>query len=82
MHLLPFRHAFRVAAILVALLAAAPAAHATDAVSNWAAAVDRLDGGRMSRYTISILFPAMHDALNAITPRYHRWTPPAADEPR
>ncbi|MBR0654929.1 phosphatase PAP2 family protein [Plastoroseomonas arctica] len=36
----------------------------------------------MSRYTISIMFPAMHDALNAIQPRYARWNPAAPDEPR
>jgi hypothetical protein len=67
---------------IAALLAFAPVARATDAVSDWAAVVDRFDRGDMSRYTISILFPAMHDALNAIQPRYARWTPPAHDEPR
>lgn len=57
-------------------------ARAADAVGEWVAVVDRLDGGQMRRYTLSILFPAIHDALNAIQPRYTRWTPRAADEPR
>jgi len=82
--LLPFLGTIpRVALVaLVGLLGAITPARATDAVSEWAGVVDRFDRGDMSRYTISILFPAMHDALNAIQPRYARWTPPAADEPR
>ncbi len=76
-------HLLRLAALLGMLLSVfAPPARAADAVGEWVAVVDRLDGGQMRRYTLSILFPAIHDALNAIQPRYGRWTARAADEPR
>jgi hypothetical protein len=77
----PIRAATLLLLLLLPPFLPAPA-RAADAVGEWVAVIDRLDGGQMRRYTLSILFPAIHDALNAIQPRYSRWTPAAAGEPR
>lgn len=66
---------------------ATPAAELDGLVARWVVFADWLAGGPQSAAwpragTIAVVAMAMHDALNAIEPRYARWAPAAASEPR
>ncbi len=72
--------------MLAGVLAAAFAAPgseamAADAVTEWTLEADRLGQGGANWRTLAIMHRAMHDAANAVQPRYARWSPPLADEP-
>ena len=65
----------------MASAAGAEAPAAGGAVTRWSMAADRLGRGAANWRTQAIMHKAMHDALNAVEPRYARWAPPASDEP-
>lgn len=82
----PFKtqHLFRHVALLLALtpLCGAPQpVLAADAVTTWSLLVVGKAIGAFDPHTATLMHAAMHDALNAITPRYARWTAAAPDEP-
>lgn len=54
---------------------------AADAVTEWTLEADRLGQGGANWRTLAIMHRAMHDAVNAVQPRYARWSPALADEP-
>lgn len=75
------QHLFRHVALLLALtpLCGAPQpVSAADAVTTWSRLVSDND---FDPHTATLMHAAMHDALNAIAPRYARWTAAAPDEP-
>ena len=59
---------------------AQPAA-ASDAVTAWTLAADRLGRGGANWRTLAIMHRAMHDAVNAAQPTYARWHPAEPGEP-
>lgn len=67
--------------LVAAASALVPRARAADAVTEWTLEADRLGGGGANWHTLAIMHRAMHDAANAVQPRYARWAPPLADEP-
>lgn len=70
------------AGVLAAAFAAAGSeALAADAVTEWTLEADRLGQGGANWRTLAIMHRAMHDAANAVQPRYARWSPPLAGEP-
>ncbi len=70
------------AGVLVAVFAAgASGALAADAVTEWTLEADRLGQGGANWRTLAIMHQAMHDAANAVQPRYARWSPPLPGEP-
>jgi hypothetical protein len=50
-------------------------------VIRWMLVTDRLSLGVANPQVMAAVAMAMHDALNAVQPRYSRWQAPAADEP-
>jgi hypothetical protein len=66
---------------LAALLGAVQAATAADAVTRWSSLICSQAIGDFDPFVSVLMHVAMHDALNAIDPRYARWTAPAHDEP-
>jgi hypothetical protein len=50
-------------------------------VTAWTVAADMLGGGGVNWRTLAVMHIAMHDALNAVEPRYRRIMPPLPDEP-
>lgn len=54
---------------------------AVNEVTVWTLEADSLGHGGANWHTLAIMHRAMHDAINAIEPRYARWLPPEADEP-
>lgn len=64
-----------------ALATFASKAMAADAVTEWTLEADRLGQGGANWRTLAIMHRAIHDAANAVQPRYARWSPPLADEP-
>ncbi len=52
-----------------------------DAVTEWTLEADRTGHGGANWHTTAIMHQAIHDAANAVEPRYVRWAPPAPDEP-
>lgn len=62
-------------------LASASKAIGADAVTEWTLEADRLGQGNANWRTLAVMHQAMHDAANAVQPRYGRWSPPLADEP-
>ncbi|MCI0427896.1 MAG: hypothetical protein L0Z46_07780, partial [Nitrospiraceae bacterium] len=78
------QHLFRHVALFLALtpLWGAPQpVLAADAVTTWSLLVAGKAIGGFDPHTATLMHAAMHDALNAITPRYARWTAAAPDEP-
>jgi vanadium-dependent haloperoxidase-like protein len=78
------RHPCRCLVRLLALgtlLGALHGARAADAVTTWSSLVVGQATGDFDPFVSALMHAAMHDALNAIKPRYARWTAPAADEP-
>lgn len=78
------QHLFRHVALLLALtpLWGAPQpVLAADAVTTWSLLVVGKATGDFDPHVATLMHAAMHDALNAITPRYARWTAAAPDEP-
>ncbi len=55
---------------------------APDPVTAWTTLADRIGLGGANWRTLAIMHQAMHDARNAVEPRYERWFPPAFDEPK
>jgi hypothetical protein len=53
----------------------------TGAVTVWTVLADRLGSGGPNWRTIALMHLAMHDALNAVEPRFARFAPPVPDEP-
>ena len=64
-----------------AFAVSAPNAMAADAVTEWTLEADRLGQGGANWRTLAIMHQAIHDAVNAVQPRYARWSPSLADEP-
>ena len=64
-----------------AFLTSVPSAVAADAVTEWTLEADRLGQGDANWRTLAIMHQAVHDAANAVQPRYGRWSPPLAGEP-
>ncbi len=62
------------------LLLSAPAR--ADPVTAWTALADRIGQGAANWRTLAIMHQAMHDAWNAVDPRYARWFPATAEEPK
>lgn len=58
-----------------------PDTSAGSLVTRWMLVTDRLSLGVANPQVMAAVAMAMHDALNAVIPRYRRWQPPAADEP-
>jgi PAP2 superfamily protein len=54
---------------------------AADAVTTWTQLVCSGASGDFDPHVATLMHAAMHDALNAITPRYARWTAAAPNEP-
>jgi hypothetical protein len=78
------RHVSRHAALFLALatLWGAPRpVLAADAVTTWSLLVSSDAVDDFDPFVATLMHAAMHDALNAITPRYARWTPAAPGEP-
>lgn len=78
-------HLSRRVALLLALttLYGAPQPSlAADAVTTWSLLALDNEIGDFQPHVATLMHAAMHDALNAITPRYARWTAAAPDEPR
>lgn len=78
------QHLFRHVALLLALtpLWAAPQpVLAADAVTTWSLLVTGKAIGDFDPHVATLMHAAMHDALNAITPRYARYSAAAPDEP-
>jgi hypothetical protein len=48
---------------------------------RWVIITDRLSAGIANPQIMAAVTTAMHDAVNAVEPRYQRWFPAAADEP-
>jgi len=76
-------------AVLPGLLPSCAASLATraaekggDAVTSWTLIADDYGDGSPNWRTLAVMHMAMHDSLNAARPRYARWSPPVADEPR
>ena len=69
------------AAALAALILLPVKARAVDAVTEWTLLADRLGRGYANWRTLAVMHMAMHDAVNAVTPTYARWSPPAPGEP-
>ena len=67
--------------VAAALAASASKALAADAVTEWTLEADRLGHGGANWHTLAIMHQAIHDAANAVQPRYARWSLPLADEP-
>lgn len=65
---------------VAAWLCPAPA-RAADAVTEWTLLADRIGQGYANWRTLAIMHMAIHDTVNAVTPKYARWTPAAPDEP-
>jgi hypothetical protein len=57
-----------------ALLGAGQAATAADAVTSWSSLICSQAIGDFDPFVSALMHAAMHDALNAIDPRYARWT--------
>ena len=69
--------------LLLALTLPIQARAATpDPVTAWTQLADRIGLGGANWRTLAIMHQAMHDARNAVEPRYERWFPPAFDEPK
>lgn len=75
--------------ILLGLLSSCAAPLATqaehrggDAVTQWTMIADDYGDGNSNWRTLAVMQMAMHDALNAVQPRYARWFPPAPEEPK
>jgi hypothetical protein len=49
-------------------------------VCRWSLAADRLGRGNANWRTMAVMHIAMHDALNAVEPRFARWAPASPDE--
>jgi hypothetical protein len=49
-------------------------------VCRWSLAADRLGRGNANWRTMAVMHIAMHDALNAVEPRFARWAPATPDE--
>ena len=78
------QHLSRHVALLLALatLCGAPqCVLAADAVTAWSLLVTSNAIGEFDPHATTLMHAAMHDALNAINPRYARWTAAAPDEP-
>lgn len=73
--------ALMLAGVLAAASAVPAEAIAADAVTEWTLEADRLGQGGANWRTLAIMHRAMHDAANAVQPRYARWSPPLAGEP-
>jgi len=56
-------------------------ARAVDAVTQWSEFAIDPRRGDYHWHSVVLVHAAMHDTLNAIRPRYGRWTPANADEP-
>lgn len=69
------------ATLLAALWLCPAPARAADAVTEWTLLADRLGRGYANWRTLAIMHMAMHDAANAVTPTYARWSPPLPGEP-
>lgn len=69
------------AAALAVFLLLPAKARAADAVTEWTLLADRLGLGYANWRTLAVMHMAMHDAVNAVTPTYARWSPPTPDEP-
>ncbi len=79
---LRFRLLLLTVVLAVALAAGASRASAADAVTEWTLEADRLGRGGANWHTLAIMHQAMHDAANAVQPRYARWAPPLPSEPQ
>jgi hypothetical protein len=66
---------------LTTLCSAAPPVLAADAVTTWSLLVSGGAIGDFDPHAATLMHAAMHDALNAISPRYARWIASAPDEP-
>jgi hypothetical protein len=66
---------------LTALCGAPQSVLAADAVTTWSLLVCSEAIGDFDPHVATLMHAAMHDALNAITPRYARWTAAAPHEP-
>ena len=66
---------------LATLCGALQSAWAADAVTTWSRLVCSGASGDFDPHVALLMHAAMHDALNAITPRYARWTAASAGEP-
>ncbi len=66
---------------LIALCGAPQRALAADVVTSWSSLAAGNAGENFDPHTTTLMHAAMHDALNAITPRYVRWTPGTPGEP-
>ncbi len=78
------------AGTLLAILLALPQAFAApvpapaapvDRVIRWSALADNYGDGLVNWRTLAIMHQAMHDAANAVSPRFARWSEPAPQEP-
>ena len=65
---------------LTTLCGAPQSALAADAVTTWSLVITK-DASGFDPHFATLMHAAMHDALNAITPRYARWTAAAPGEP-
>jgi hypothetical protein len=74
------RYVVRLAA-LAALCGAIPGALAADAVTTWSSLVCSQASGDFDPFVAALMHAAMHDALNAIKPRFARWTAATSNEP-
>jgi hypothetical protein len=78
------QHLSRHVALLLALTALGGAPQrllAADVVTIWSLLASNEALGEFHPHAATLMHAAMHDALNAIHPRYARWTPAAPDEP-
>ena len=66
---------------LAALCGAPQRAFAADVVTSWSSLAPGNAGENFDPHTTTLMHAAMHDALNAITPRYARWSPATPGEP-
>jgi hypothetical protein len=70
-----------VAQTACASLATQAARRGGDAVTQWTLIGDCYGNGAANWRTLAIMQTAMHDALNAASPVYRRWSPPESGEP-
>lgn len=66
---------------LTALCGASQPVLAADAVTGWSELVCSQAIGEFDPFVATLMHAAMHDALNAINPRYARWTAATPHEP-
>jgi len=77
-------HRLRHVALLLALTALCGAPQrvlAADVVTAWSRLASGGEIGEFDPHATTLMHAAMHDTLNAITPRYARWTAATPDEP-